>query len=202
LNRGVTPAESGSSVSSGQQQGGDSAAGTDGDETSDDENGDASTDGEDGTVATPVTPRPPPSGIRRSILVAPPDGRLIIYSSDELFEYIEGDIEWFFVYTGQGDAELEIAYTSVTTQQGIAAHAETFLNEFTSSTAAVYSGEEYIQGSSLMGYHVSARTGRGTYEAWLHDLAGSDLILVFVIFYENDMQKEALYTVLSSMDME
>ena len=40
------------------------------------------------------------------------------------------------------------------------------------------------------------------YEAWIHLLQDSDLALVFVINYENDQQRDALYDLLSTLDME
>jgi len=204
LNRGVQPADPGTNISGGSQQSG-AAAGSDPDDNVDGssagEDGDGITDDDGDTGTTVQTPRPPPQGTQRSLPVTA-DSRLTIYSRDELFEFVQGDLDWWFIYNGDGEATLEIAFTMVTTAQGAAAHAETFLNNYTGGTASMYSGEEYIQGSTVRGYHVTTLHGGGTYEAWIHNLDRSDLALAFVIFYQNDQQKEALYEVLSSIDIE
>ena len=202
INRGVTPVEPGTTISGGTQQPA-GETGSDSDEGDEDASqGEDRDDGSDDEEAPPLqnTPRPPPSGARRSFPVTS-NSRLIVYSNDDLFDFVQGDLDWWFLYIGEGEATLEIAFEMVTTQ-GIAAHAETFLINYSGSESSQFNGEEIIQGSALRGYHVSANVARGTYEAWLHNLEGSDLALVFVIFYENEMQKNALYEILSSLDIE
>jgi len=198
INRGVDPVVPGTTVSGGSQQG-DEDPDSNG-EQANGEDGDGSLNVDNATASVVTTPRPPPQGTRESILVSE-DNRLIIYVREELFEFVVGDLDWWFIYSGAGEATLEIAFTQIS-PQGLAAHAETFLNEYSGGTTAEFSGEQSIQGSSISGYHVSARTGGGVYEAWLHALENSDLALAFVIYYENDVQKDALYELLSSMDME
>jgi hypothetical protein len=86
--------------------------------------------------------------------------------------------------------------------QSIETIAETFLNNYTGGDDSNFTGEESIQGSPIRGYHVHAHHGVGRYEAWIHRLIGTDIALVFVIYYENDQQRDALYEVLSTLDME
>jgi len=193
LNRGVESRDTGTTISGGVQQ------------ESQDENIPEETDllngQDDEAVLQPVadTPRPPPQGIRRQLMVTP-ESRLVIYARDELFEFIVGELEYWFVYTGEGEATLEIAFSSIS-PQGIVVTAETFLNKYSGSTTSEFTGEEVIQNSKLNGFHVSTMSGRGIYEAWIHMLADSDLALVFVIFYENDGQRDALYEVLSTLEI-
>jgi len=216
LNRGGTPDSPGAGISGGTQQGSGGASGSgtgtstgsedsdDGSQTGDGEDGDTG-DGESGTGSDPGSSsgvvRPPPQGIRRSIAVTPTN-RLIVYSDDTLFEYIEGDLDWWFIYTGQGEATFEIQFSMIVSQGGISAHTENFLNTYANTANASVTGEESIHGSSLRGHHAIARVGTGTYEVWMHPMANSDLALAFIIYYENERQRESLYDMLSWLDME
>jgi len=195
LNRGVEPKEQGSVVTGGSQQE-DGAP-----DSNEPEDGDTGTNADD--VIPDIQqqiPRPPPQGTRRTIMVSD-NSRLIIYAQEELFDYDVGDIDWWFTYRGEGNAALGISFEFITFQ-GVAAHAESFLNSYAGGEEASFSGEESIKGSLLRGYHVSTQRGGETYEAWLYPMIGSDISLVFVINYSNDQQRDALYEVLSSMDME
>jgi len=198
INRGVEPKEAGSTISGDSQQ-----------EDEEPEEDEENVDGDDadsniGGFVDPgqEAPRPPPQGIRRELLVAV-NKWLVIYAREELFDFQQGEIDWLFKYTGEGGAgaELEISFTFVTGQGGVGEHAQTFLNNYSGGSQSEYSGEEVIHGSSLRGYHVSAQVGTTTYEAWIHALEGSDLALVLVINYTNDRQRDALYEVLSTLDM-
>jgi len=196
LNRGVEPKEQGSVVAGGPHQ---EDGGPNSNEPAD---GDTNTDGDDRVPDpdTQQTPRPPPQGTRRTIMVSD-NSRLIIYAQEELFDYDIGDIDWWFTYKGEGNAALGISFEFITFQ-GVAAHAEAFLNSYAGGDEAIFSGEEAIKGSSLRGYHVTTQRGGETFEAWLYPMIGSDISIVFVINYSNDQQRDALYEVLSTMDME
>jgi len=187
LNRGVEPADSGATISGGSQ----------GDEDPDNtENG----YGTDGLFdPNPNTPRPPPQGTRRDPLVAE-NTRLVIYSSDDWFDFEQSDFDWLLTYKGEGNASLRISFTSIT--QGVAAHAEDYLNNYSGSSTSEYTGEQAIHGSPVIGYHVTTQAGGSVYEAWIVNLDDSDVALVLIITYQNDQQKDALYLVLSSLDIE
>jgi len=193
LNRGADPAGSGPAISSGSQSGEEPGSEGEGEEEPNGESGEGS------NVNAPPTPRPPPQGTRHTLNVTQ-QSQLIIYASEELFDFEERELDWWFLYTGGGVATLEISYI-VITAQGVAAHAESFLNNYTGGTEAEFTGEESIRGSELRGYHVSAMHGGEMYEAWIHTLLDSDMALVFVINYERDQQREALYEILSTLDM-
>jgi hypothetical protein len=143
-------------------------------------------------------PRPPPQGERHELPITE-DMKLVVYAREELFDYAENELDWWFIYTG-GIATLEISF-AVISPHGVAADAETFLNNYTGGDDSVFGGEEQIKGSSLRGYYVSANVDGEIYEAWIHSLPNSDFALIFVINFENDQQKEALYEVLGTIDI-
>ena len=192
LNRGVTPAEQGSVISGGSQEDTEDSNIDDGEDVDDEE--------DTNIVDAPVTPRPPPQGTRRQFRVSD-SNMLIVYARDELFDFEERDFDWWFLYNGGGIATLEIRHTMIG-PQGIEASAIAFLNQYSGGTDATFNGEEAIGGSELRGHHVTARHGNETSEAWIHILLDNDLALAFVISYENDQQRDALYEVLSTLVME
>jgi len=190
INRGVDPLDPGSGITGGPGQGDEGEPG-DGEY----ENGDA----EQGiATATPPPPRPIPQGTRHQLRVSV-ESNLIVYAREEVFDFEEGEVDWWFIYTGGGTATLEISHLMLLAQS-IETIAETFLNNYTGSDESHFTGEEIIHGSFIQGYHVHAHYGIGRYEAWIHRMIGTDIALVFVIYFENDQQRDALYEVLSSME--
>ena len=196
LNRGVEPREPGATISGGTKQGDeepDADTQPDGENSDDGENN----DGENGQ--TQNTPRPPPQGERNELSI-PGDMTLIVYAREELFEYTKNDFNWRFEYTREGEAALEIRLILVTLQ-GIASDAETFLANYSGGATPESGNDLSFQGPPLEGYYVSAQQGSITYEALVHPLPDGEFALVFVINYQNDQQKEALYEILSSIDL-
>ncbi|MCL2820690.1 MAG: hypothetical protein FWD38_07655 [Oscillospiraceae bacterium] len=187
INSGVDRNQPGSVSGAGQ---GDADESPDGEE----EDGD-----EVGAIPTP-TPRPLPQGTRYELIISD-NNRLIIYARDEFFDYEEEGLSWLFRYSAGGNAVLDISFTMFTVAQSAADQAVAFLNRYSGGTEAVYVGEIVIPGSSIYGYHATARHGEENYEVWIHEPADSDIALAFVIRYENDQQKDALYEVLSTLDI-
>ena len=198
LNRGVEPRETGATVS-GDSQHEDEKEDPDHDAAGE-EMPDA--DGGDGDIEpAQLTPRPPPQGTRHELLVAvDTETKLIIYAREELFEFVENETNWEFLYSGEGDAALEIGFMFVSAR-GLAADAETYLSNYTDGAETAFGGEQSIQDSELRGYYLSAQHGDTSYEAWIHALPDSDLALVFVISYVNSQQRDALYEILSTMEL-
>jgi len=198
LNRGVERRGPGVTISDNspqEEEEPDPDSETNTEETPDAEGGNA------GDEPVQTTPRPPPQGTRRELLVVvDTDTKLIIYAKEELFEFIENETNWEFQYSGAGDASLEIGFMFVAGRD-LAADAATYLDNYTDGAESVFGGEQSIQGSALRGYYVSAQQGSKTFEAWIHALPDSDLALVFVIDYTNDQQRDALHEVLSSMEL-
>jgi len=197
INRGVEPGEQGPGVSGQPPE-----ENEDPDPESEDPTEDPTENGDpDGTDDPGIqVPRPPPQGTRRELPISTTDdAKLVIYTKDELFDFTENELDWLITYTGGGNASLEIGFEFISTR-AVADVIETFLNNYTGGNDSVGSGEEVIKGSSLRGYHVSASVENGFYEAWIHNLPDSDFALVFVIFYQDDQQRDALYEVLGTMD--
>ena len=195
LNRGVEPREPEASIAGGAQQE-DPDSGANGDGSEDGENG----DGTDENDPALMTPRPPPQGARHELSVEE-NTTLIIYAKEELFEFSRDVLEdWWFTYTGAGTATLEISLKLVSPQRIAADVVSLLKNYIPDDTPSEFGGEQSIQGSPVMGFHVLARHGGRIYEAWLHDMQ-SDIALVFIINYENDQQRDALYELLSTLDM-
>jgi len=198
LNRGVEPREHGTTISDGSQlddEKEDPDAETTGDETPDADEA----DGDNEPAQT--TQRPPPQGKRHELLVAADtETKLTVYAREELFEFVENETNWEFLYLGEGNASLEIGFMFVSAR-GLAVDAETYLSNYTDGAASEFEGEQSIQDSGLRGYYLSAQHGGISYEAWIHALPASDLALVFVISYINSQQRDALYEILSSMEM-
>ena len=188
INSGVDRVGTGS-ISGSQGQDADDGDGDDG-------------DGDDGDIQTTpvITARPIPQGTMHALTVSD-NSRLIVYARDELFSFEAGDLNWWFRYNGGGNAALEIAFTMLTAAQATSVQTESFLNRYTGGSEAVFTREETIQGSDLTGFHASARHGDEMFEVWIHDPVDSDIALAFVIRYENDTQKDALYEVLSTLDL-
>jgi len=146
-------------------------------------------------------PPPSPTG-KRYELWLPGNEMLIVHADEGLFDYSEGESDWFFTYT-QGGAMLEISFVFVSAA-GVEARANTFLDNYLDGGSSTVGGEGPIKRSSIRGVYVTGVKGAETYEAWLHSLArsgNSDLALVFVINYRSDEQKNALYTILDTMEI-
>jgi len=190
INRGIDPLDPGSGITGGPGQGDEAEPGE-----GDGENGEGD---QSDPSPTPPPQRPIPQGTRHHLRVSA-ESNLVIYAREELFDFEEGEIDWWFKFTGGGTATLEISHLMLVAQS-IETIAETFLNNYTGSDESSFGGEEFIQGSTIHGYHVHAHQGVGRYEAWIHRLIGTDIALVFVIYYENDQQRDALYEILSTMD--
>jgi len=196
INRGVEPREPGATISGGAKQGDkepDTDNQPDGEDSADGEN----SDGENSQKQN--TPRPPPQGERNELAI-PGDLKLIVYAREELFEYTKNDFNWRFEYTREGEAALEIRLILVSLQ-GIASDAETFLMSYAEGATPEPGDEVSFQGFSLEGYNVTAQRGNVTYEALVHPLPDDEFALVFVINYQNDQQKDALYEILYSIDL-
>ncbi|MDR2590083.1 MAG: hypothetical protein LBC71_03730 [Oscillospiraceae bacterium] len=167
----------------------------------DDDNGDNGNDPENNGDDDPaLTPNLDPQGMRHSFLVSD-NTNLVIFAKEELFDFEENDLDWWFLYTGGGIATLEIRHLFVTAQS-IAIEAEVFLNNYTDGALTEYLGLDSIRGSFINGHHARAEKDGTTYEVWIHDLVNSDLALVFVISYENNEQRDALYEMLNTMRFE
>jgi glutaredoxin len=155
---------------------------------------------EQGDSLEPITPHHSTQGTRYDLAVSETN-KLVVYVREDLFEFVESDIGWHFIYTGIGYAVLGISIKPIS-PQGYATQLEFLLNQVSGGNNAEYVGEEPIRGSTLSGYYASIQHDGEVLEAWVHILKDSDVPLLFFVRYENNQQKEALNEILSSLDIE
>lgn len=141
---------------------------------------------------------PPPPGTRHNLVVAE-NSTLAIYARDDLFFFSEGAFNWGFVYTGDGAASFEISLL-IPAEQGLDMNLARFLYSYADGLPVELTDETNIRSSALSGYHSRTQPGEAvSYEAWIHDLEGSEFALVFVISYTSDSERDLLYAMIDSM---
>ena len=182
----------------------ESVSGSDGDDSDDKtDSGEGIT--QNGESERPGVVRPVPTGVRRERLVSN-DAMLVFYTDGELFEQIDSEIEDIldiYKYKGGGNAIIQICYVYMRT--GAEDYAADYLNFNFGVEESVVGGEDYIGLSPLRGVLVTGADDGTNYEAWIYSFTDPDLDkfgLAIVISYENNTQRNALYDVLDSLDME
>ncbi|MCL2078770.1 MAG: hypothetical protein FWH17_02885 [Oscillospiraceae bacterium] len=147
--------------------------------------------------------RPAPQGEQYDIILSDsPRMNLIIYAEESLFEFVENDLSWSFLLSGTGNAKLDIAF-ALLPPQGVASEAEIFLNNRSGGNGAEYKGLlQSMHTVPIACYHVSDDSGSVIYEAWFHPLDGSDISVAFIISYSTNDQRDTLYALLSTMEIE
>jgi len=143
--------------------------------------------------------RPPQVGDRFVIQITQ-NSQLVVYAQDLIFEFEDREFDWAFEYIGGGTAALEVMFKLVTVQ-GIESQSIAFINEYSGSMSSTFNGEVEITGTRLSGYHTSVSHLGRMYEVWIVNLLDSELSLVLLIHYENDIQRNALYQLLSTIDI-
>jgi len=196
INSGVEPRQPNSNISGGSSSEQENPGTGSNDRPGD--NGEGSDT--EGSGSNQPTIRPPPQGQRNEITVDT-DSKLVLYTRPELFSLVRNDFDWVFQYTAGGIAGLNISFTFISPQNA-ATDAEAFLNRHTNGTGADYKGDLYVLDTSVRAYHVTTQDGGVTYEAWLHQMPGSDLALALIINYSNTEQRDALYEILGSISFE
>ena len=129
---------------------------------------------------------------------------LELFADEELFSYSEGESQWKFTYMGGGKAELEVASDFISPPGGIDAVAKIFLDNYLNGGKTKVGGKKQIGGSTLQGVFVYGDNNGETYEAWIHGpLNGSETgtAVVFIVNYENEAQKTAIYAILDTLEM-
>jgi len=153
---------------------------------------------------TQPPPPPPPTGTRYERLM-PDDSELVYYVDGDYFNHTETEHEDIldrFSYRGTGTAGLEIRFVFM--PHGVNTYAENFLELNFGITNASVEGEEYICRSPLRGVFVSGTGNETTYETWVFTFSNpefDDLGVVFLINYQNETQRNALYKILDSLYM-
>jgi len=150
--------------------------------------------------------RPP---VEASLFVMPmmiDDRELLVYADEVLFDVIEGESDLLFIYEGDGEARLFIGFDFITPPGGMAELAPRFLYDYLDGGESRVLGDRTIRESAIRGTFVMGETEdeTTTYEAWIHSLTGSNnegMALVFVINYQNETQRDAIYDILNTMEL-
>jgi len=163
------------------------------------------TSGSNGETTTSNDPPPPPPTGTRFERLMPDDVNLVFYVDGELFEHSETELEDIldvFRFKGGGTAGLEIRFVFM--PQGVNTYADNFLEvNFNVSDSASH-GEETIKRSRLRGVFASGTSDGTTYEAWIYTFSNPEfdnLGVSFIINFQNETQRSALYSVLDSLEM-
>jgi len=176
-------------------------------------------DPEDGASGDESTDTPPPpsetdppedtqniprTGTRHEMLL-PDEKTLVLYADPGLFEYLEGELDWLFVYRGGGDASLEIGFGFIAPPGGMSTYAENFLIPYLDGGESTVVGEGRIRRSQITGVEITGENNGMEFRAWVHSLTGSNdegLALIFVINHTNDEQRDALYAILDTIELQ
>ena len=144
---------------------------------------------------------PPINATRQSFLLSQ-DAELVFYVDMELFGIEELGSGWYFPYLSDGNAGLEVNFTFIQPQAGIAALADNFLYNLLDGEETIIQGEQSIGRSPVRGVFVTGENNGEIYSAWLRSLSdfGSDtLALVVRINYETDAQRDIIFSILDTM---
>ena len=161
---------------------------------------------DNGGDVTQETENQPPAGKQYQLPMLDDIHTLMLYASEELFEYSEGGEggDWLFTFLGDGKASLEVASDFITPPGGINALAEKLLINYLDGGEPTVGGERQIGKSSLQGVFVSGDKRGETYEAWIYGPFGggeTGQAVVFVINFANGVQRDAIYTIIDTMEM-
>jgi len=206
LNRGAGDEGEGPSLSAEAPDGtgnDGTVPGSDGSDPADADQPDGATE-PDGTGNQPGNTRPAPTGVRRERPVSS-DTMLVFYTDGEMFEQIDSeqeDVLDVFTYKGGGNAAIQISYVYIIS--GAEEYAADFLYHNFGVEMAEVGEEDYIGLSPLRGVPVAGANDGIFYEAWIYSLTDPELDkfgVAFVISYENNTQRNALYDILDSLDI-
>jgi len=157
-----------------------------------------------GESPSSAEPAPPPKGTRIERLM-PDDSNLVFYVDEESFTHTVTEMEDIldvFVFKGDGTADMEIRFVFM--PLGVRAFADSFLKvNFEVEDSSTY-GEESIRHSTLRGVFTSGTKSGTFYETWIYTFSDpefDDMGIAFVINFQNETQRNALYDILDSLDM-
>jgi len=205
LNRGNNGRETGPAISDNTPAGNEGAAGEQeaaGAEQSGDTEQSEDTD-QNGNDTTQEGQKPPPTGNPHEMKMLDDVNTLILYADEELFEYNEGEGVWTYIYKKHENASLEVSIGLLTPQGGVDELAAYIVKNNLDGSGST-GGEKQIGNTSFNGLYISGEKNGGTYEAWiLGPLEGGleSQAVVFVVSYQNEEQKEAIYSVLDTLEL-
>lgn len=163
--------------------------------------GPAGSNSQSGNTNTPTGPAAPPAGTRFPLLM-PGDMVLTIYADEDKFKYTELDLAWLYEYKGNSTASLLICLDYM--PRGVEEFAKNYLDGYVGNGGTSVDGEDPIGRSSLNGVFVSGEKDGENYEAWIYNFPAKDINdmgVLFVLHYRSDEQKNALYTLLDTLEL-
>jgi len=205
INRDVSDAGAGSSISGGAQNGG--AAGSESETNgagSSDTTGSGDGPGGNGDTRPNGRPRPTLTGTRWDRPITG-DMTLIYYIDGDVFEHTGSEIaDILDAFSLRDDMAVSIQIRFVALPLGLSELAETFLSASFGIGDSIVVGEDYIGLSPLRGILTSGVSDGINFEAWIYQFTEEDyrdLGLAFIISYRTESQRGALYGVLDSLDI-
>ena len=127
---------------------------------------------------------------------------LVLFADEELFDYEEFEgFSWQFTYSGDDSAALEIAFAFIRPQDE-EGYISAFLYNYLDGGESTAPVERNVGNSLIEGMFITGINAGTTYEAWirsLSDMGEENMLLVFVVKYQNEAQKLAIYNILDSM---
>jgi len=146
----------------------------------------------------------PPEGKLYSLPLHDDVHELALYINEDLFKYNEGGDGWWFTYIEDGETRLQIVTDLITPPGGITKLMETLLSPYLNGGESLVGGSSKIAESSLRGIYAIGEKGNETYEGWvirLTDDSDSDKAVDIIINYQNEEQKNALYDILDTLEL-
>jgi hypothetical protein len=207
LNREGAEEGTGPASSVAQEENGDNGSGADPEGQDPAENGAASGAGDENGDSGSQTQEDPPAESERTRFELPmiEEGlTLILYADTAIFEHTEQQDADVFTYLGDGTASLYISFDFITRPGGLRGLASRFLLGYLDNGEPTVTGDGQIGDSQIRGMRVIGEKNGETYEAWIHSITGSTedgLAIVFVLNYENDLQRDELFAILDTMEM-
>ena len=210
INRDTREENNGQSVSDGSQSENGSESPEPGRESPDATGGEKPVDTPNSGLSVTGSPpsgnqRPPPTGTRRERPL-PDNMTLVFYAENEVFthiEYEQEDLTDKLIFRGDGTAELHFYYVFIPGE--LKTYSISFLTDNYGVIGATAGDEDYISLSPYRGVMASGEISGLYYEAWVHRFTkpgSEDLGLALILIYQNETQKNALYSVLDSMEVD
>ena len=129
---------------------------------------------------------------------------VIVYADEELFEFFEGDIDITLTYKGEGEASVFIGWDTMSPPWNNPSSLVTrIMDGYLDGGDSRIIGDRGVGSSAIRGLFATGDKNGTTFEAWVVSLSSRDTeahvdALVFVINYQNESQKEALYRILDT----
>jgi len=146
------------------------------------------------------------TGVKLFELLMLDEVNLLTLSADEgLFRYTEDDAVWLFTYLGEGEASFRVSDELLAPQGGVSGHAESLMEYYLDGAESPVGLDRQIANSSLRAVYIVGEKNGETHEVWVRPLLngneGHAHVLVFIANYSNAEQKDAIYSILDTLEL-